>query len=138
MKPNSYLIPRRSVLKGVGASLAIPMLEIMSPAISYAATKKDQADPIPVAFVQKTTQHLFDRGQPGDSLAIGIHEIPLLHRSGQIDREQHVAHGDLLHHRILNPLRTGQGHQAQHPDQGVEPALESDRLDDDRPGVVPP
>ena len=32
---SSYLIPRRSFLRGVGAALALPSLEIMSPALSY-------------------------------------------------------------------------------------------------------
>ncbi len=33
---NSYLIPRRSFLRGVGACVALPALEIMSPAIGHA------------------------------------------------------------------------------------------------------
>jgi hypothetical protein len=37
MKQN-YLIPRRSFLKGVGICMALPALEIMSPAASYAKT----------------------------------------------------------------------------------------------------
>ena len=37
MSQRSYLIPRRSFLRGVGAALALPALEIMSPAVSYAA-----------------------------------------------------------------------------------------------------
>lgn len=36
MRHNSYLIPRRTLLKGAGVSLALPLLDIMSPAISYA------------------------------------------------------------------------------------------------------
>jgi len=36
MKSHSYLIPRRTFLRGAGASLALPLLDIMSPAISYA------------------------------------------------------------------------------------------------------
>jgi len=39
VNPDSYLIPRRSVLKGAGASLALPLLDIMSPAVSFAETK---------------------------------------------------------------------------------------------------
>ncbi|MFP6739027.1 MAG: DUF1552 domain-containing protein [Planctomycetota bacterium] len=35
MNRESYLIPRRSFLRGVGAALALPSLEIMSPALSY-------------------------------------------------------------------------------------------------------
>ena len=38
MKRNSYLIPRRTLLRGVGVSLALPLLDIMTPAISSAAT----------------------------------------------------------------------------------------------------
>jgi hypothetical protein len=36
MKKKSYLIPRRTFLTGVGAALALPSLDIMSPALSYA------------------------------------------------------------------------------------------------------
>ena len=36
MRRNSYLIPRRSMLRGAGMSVALPLLDIMSPAISYA------------------------------------------------------------------------------------------------------
>jgi hypothetical protein len=36
MSAESYLIPRRSFLRGVGAALALPSLEIMSPALGYA------------------------------------------------------------------------------------------------------
>ena len=35
MSAESYLIPRRSFLRGVGAALALPSLEIMSPALAY-------------------------------------------------------------------------------------------------------
>jgi hypothetical protein len=35
MSKASYLIPRRTFLRGLGASLALPALEIMSPALSY-------------------------------------------------------------------------------------------------------
>ena len=38
MSKESYLIPRRSFLRGVGAALALPSLEIMSPALSYGKT----------------------------------------------------------------------------------------------------
>ena len=36
MRRNSYLIPRRTLLRGAGVSLALPLLDIMSPAISSA------------------------------------------------------------------------------------------------------
>ena len=36
MSRKSYLIPRRTFLRGIGAALALPSLEIMSPAVSYA------------------------------------------------------------------------------------------------------
>ena len=35
MSRESYLIPRRSFLRGVGAALALPSLEIMSPALGH-------------------------------------------------------------------------------------------------------
>ena len=35
MRHTSYLIPRRTFLRGVGVSLALPLLDIMSPAVSY-------------------------------------------------------------------------------------------------------
>ena len=38
MSKESYLIPRRTFLRGMGAALALPSLEIMSPALSYAKT----------------------------------------------------------------------------------------------------
>ena len=40
MSRNSYLIPRRYMLKGLGACLALPALEIMSPALCYGKEKK--------------------------------------------------------------------------------------------------
>lgn len=36
MRLNSYLIPRRTFLRGMGVSVALPLLDIMSPAISHA------------------------------------------------------------------------------------------------------
>jgi hypothetical protein len=36
MRQNSYLISRRTFLRGAGVSVALPLLDIMSPAISYA------------------------------------------------------------------------------------------------------
>ena len=36
MSKSSYLIPRRTFLRGLGASLALPTLDIMSPAVSHA------------------------------------------------------------------------------------------------------
>mgnify|MGYP002624207926 FL=1 len=36
MSSRSYQIPRRTFLRGAGVSLALPLLDIMSPAISYA------------------------------------------------------------------------------------------------------
>ena len=39
MKQESYIIPRRTFLKGAGVSLALPFLDIMSPALSYAKAK---------------------------------------------------------------------------------------------------
>ena len=36
MSRQSYLIPRRTFLRGLGAAVALPALEIMSPAVSYA------------------------------------------------------------------------------------------------------
>ncbi len=44
MRRNSYLIPRRTMLTGAGMSVALPLLDIMSPAISYA---KPTAQPSP-------------------------------------------------------------------------------------------
>jgi hypothetical protein len=40
MRPNSYLISRRTLLRGAGVSVALPLLDIMSPAISYAKPAK--------------------------------------------------------------------------------------------------
>ena len=39
MKRSVYQIPRRTFLRGAGVTMALPFLEIMSPAISYAKTK---------------------------------------------------------------------------------------------------
>jgi len=39
MSRQSYLIPRRTFLRGLGAALALPSLEIMSPAVSYSKIK---------------------------------------------------------------------------------------------------
>ena len=36
MRRNSYLIARRTMLRGAGMSVALPLLDIMSPAVSYA------------------------------------------------------------------------------------------------------
>lgn len=44
MRRNSYLIPRRTMLTGAGMSVALPLLDIMSPAISHA---KPTAQPSP-------------------------------------------------------------------------------------------
>ena len=40
MSRESYLIPRRSFLRGVGAALALPSLEIMSPALGYGNSRR--------------------------------------------------------------------------------------------------
>ena len=47
MNRNTYQIPRRTFLKGAGVSLAVPFLDIMSPAVSYAKAKAVAA---PVRF----------------------------------------------------------------------------------------
>ena len=41
MRRNSYLIPRRTILQGAGFSVALPLLEIMSPAVSHAKATDD-------------------------------------------------------------------------------------------------
>ena len=55
MKRNAYRIPRRTFLRGAGVSLALPCLDIMSPAISYAKGKpKDaQSDPVRLCVLYK-------------------------------------------------------------------------------------
>ena len=45
MNRNTYQIPRRTFLKGAGVSLALPFLDIMSPAVSYAKAKAKVAAP---------------------------------------------------------------------------------------------
>lgn len=40
MRRNSYLIPRRTMLRGAGVSLALPLLDIMSPALSSAESAR--------------------------------------------------------------------------------------------------
>jgi len=46
MKQDSYLIPRRTFLKGAWVLLALPFLEIMKPAVSRAKTEPTKADPV--------------------------------------------------------------------------------------------
>jgi len=53
MKPGNYQIPRRTLLKGTGISLALPFLDIMSPAISYAKVKTAEADPLRLSVLYK-------------------------------------------------------------------------------------
>ncbi|MFT5470944.1 MAG: hypothetical protein ACI8UO_006077 [Verrucomicrobiales bacterium] len=53
MKRNAYQIPRRTFLRGAGASLALPFLEIMSPAVSYAKAKAAQTDPVRLCVLYK-------------------------------------------------------------------------------------
>ncbi|PHS17461.1 MAG: hypothetical protein COA78_03185 [Blastopirellula sp.] len=53
MSKNSYLIPRRTMLKGIGAAVAMPMLEIMTPAILSAAQKQEQQDAIRFCVLYK-------------------------------------------------------------------------------------
>jgi hypothetical protein len=52
MRRNSYLIPRRTFLRGTGVSMALPFLDIMSPAISY-AKDKDKAAPVRLCVLYK-------------------------------------------------------------------------------------
>ena len=52
MSKSSYLIPRRTFLRGVGASLALPALEIMSPALSHAKVAKSKR-PVRLAVLFK-------------------------------------------------------------------------------------
>jgi len=49
---SSYLIPRRTFLRGLGASLALPALDIMSPAVSHAKTAKPKR-PVRLAVLFK-------------------------------------------------------------------------------------
>ncbi len=51
MRHNSYLIPRRTFLRGTGVSVALPLLDIMSPAISYA--KPTKAAPVRLCVLYK-------------------------------------------------------------------------------------
>lgn len=52
MNRNTYQIPRRTFLKGAGVSLALPFLDIMSPAVSYAKAKA-VADPVRLCVLYK-------------------------------------------------------------------------------------
>jgi len=52
MNRNTYQIPRRTFLKGAGVSLALPFLDIMSPAVSYAKAKAE-ADPVRLCVLYK-------------------------------------------------------------------------------------
>jgi len=45
MTRSAYQIPRRTFLRGAGVSLAVPFLDIMSPAVSYAKAKA-ATDPV--------------------------------------------------------------------------------------------
>jgi len=51
MRRNSYLIPRRTFLRASGMSVALPLLDIMSPAISYA--KPSEAPPVRLCVLYK-------------------------------------------------------------------------------------
>ena len=51
MNRNSYIIPRRTVLRGAGVSILLPVLDIMSPAISYA--KPTAASPVRMCVLYK-------------------------------------------------------------------------------------
>ena len=51
MRRNSYLIPRRTFLRGAGCSVALPLLDIMSPAISHA--KSINAAPVRLCVLYK-------------------------------------------------------------------------------------
>lgn len=51
MRRNSYLIPRRTFLRGAGVSVALPLLDIMSPAISY--SKPTAAAPVRLCVLYK-------------------------------------------------------------------------------------
>ena len=53
MSKRAYLIPRRHVLKGMGAAVALPMLEIMSPAVLSAAARKAQARAVRLCVLYK-------------------------------------------------------------------------------------
>ena len=53
MNRNAYQIPRRTFLKGAGVSLALPFLDIMSPATSYAKAKAERAEPIRLCVLYK-------------------------------------------------------------------------------------
>ena len=50
---NSYLISRRTFLRGVGATLALPVLEIMSPALSYGGVRKPSAKTLRACVLYK-------------------------------------------------------------------------------------
>ena len=49
----SYLIPRRTFLRGSGAAMALPLLEIMSPAVSRAADTTDRKDRLRMCVLYK-------------------------------------------------------------------------------------
>ncbi len=51
MRRNSYLIPRRTFLRGAGVSMALPLLDVMSPAISYA--QPAEASPLRLCVLYK-------------------------------------------------------------------------------------
>jgi hypothetical protein len=52
MNRSAYQIPRRTFLRGAGVSLALPFLDIMSPAVSYAKAKA-VADPVRLCVLYK-------------------------------------------------------------------------------------
>ena len=53
MKQGYYQIPRRSFLTGAGVCLALPALEIMNPALSYAKTEEKRRIPLRLGVFHK-------------------------------------------------------------------------------------
>ena len=105
-------LPRRTVLRGIGATVALPFLDAMAPALT--ATVKTVANPIPrLGFVYAPNGMFLSNFHPAGAGGRGYATTPIL-RPLEAFRDQLVVVSGLSNNGVVSPNEGGGVHTRAH------------------------
>ena len=105
-------LPRRTVLRGIGATVALPFLDAMAPALT--ATVKTAANPIPrLGFVYAPNGMFLSNFHPAGAGGRGYATTPIL-RPLEAFRDQLVVVSGLSNNGVVSPNEGGGVHTRAH------------------------
>ena len=105
-------LPRRTVLRGIGATVALPFLDAMAPALT--ATVKTAANPIPrLGFVYAPNGMFLSNFHPAGAGGRGYATTPIL-RPLEPFRDQLVVVSGLSNNGVVSPNEGGGVHTRAH------------------------